>query len=55
MNNNQIANNSILQDKINAAQKLIKLIPKIPAPVKFIPNNFSNPIINKIPNPPELR
>ena len=49
--------NSILQDRINSAQKLIKLIPKVPAPVKIYIKPVVNvpTIINTKPKEPELR
>jgi len=50
-------NNSILQERINSAQKLIKLIPKMPIPVKIPIKPFVNPPnnVNIKPSTPELK
>ena len=48
---------SLLQERINLAQNLTKLIPKFPAPVKMLstPVTYIPTTLNKKPKEPELR
>jgi len=57
MDKTSVSKNSILQERINFAQNITKLIPKFPAPVKISINPLTYPpvIINKKSKEPELR
>jgi hypothetical protein len=57
MDKTPVSKMSILQERINFAKNITKLIPKIPAPVKIsnIPLAYPPVIINKKPKEPELR